>query len=36
MAMKGLWRVLEWIAGREIRKESLAKLEDTKQAMQPV
>jgi carbon monoxide dehydrogenase subunit G len=34
MKMKGLWRVLEWIAGREIRKESLAELEDIKKALE--
>lgn len=34
MKMKGLWRVLEWIAGREIRKESLAELEDIKKAVE--
>lgn len=34
MQMKGLWRVLEWIAGREIRKESLAELEDIKKALE--
>jgi hypothetical protein len=29
-----LWRVLEWMAGREIRKESLAVLEDIKNALE--
>jgi carbon monoxide dehydrogenase subunit G len=32
--MKGLWRVLEWMAGREIRKESLAELEGIKNALE--
>ena len=34
MKMKGLSRVLEWIAGREIRKESLAELEDIKKGVE--
>ncbi len=34
MRMKGLWRALEWIAGREIRKESLAELEGIKKAVE--
>ena len=34
MSMKGLWRVLELIAGGEIRKESAAELQDIKKAIE--
>jgi uncharacterized membrane protein len=34
MKMKGVWRILEWLAAGEIRNESLAELNDIKRAVE--
>lgn len=34
MKMKGFWRLLEWLAAGEIRKESQAELQDIKKAIE--